>query len=307
MSGTVNRIADRMIYRIRLALGGHILNPLWHDRLTRRKRRDAVTLKSTMAYLDRYTPEICAATPAPVNNPASEPERCFSIWFQGEEQAPPLVRACFRSMRRHLEQEVIVLDEKTLFEWITLPDHIVRKWREGKIPHAHFSDICRVELLYQHGGIWLDATGYVTSPVPQWIMDEDLMIFLAGQNARWAYSLIQNCFIRARKGNPLLGIWREAIFAYWRDEDSKIDYFVHHLLFRASIAHNKTAAALFDRMPHVDQAPTHTLWRNYREQPYDPELFRSLTEGAFFQKTNYKDKGVASLPAGSMGEFMIKQ
>lgn len=294
-----------MLCQSQLILYGHILNPFWANRAQRRKKRYDATLKSVMRYLRRYAPAIRKVTPAPLNNPGEEPERIFAIWFQGEEQAPPLVKACFRSMRRHLDMPLVVLDEKTLFEWIKLPEYVVKKWKEGKIPHTQFSDICRVELLYQHGGLWFDATDYITAPIPQWVMDEDVFLFQAGQKIRYAYTLIQSCFIRGRKGNPLLGIWREANYIYWKEENSKIDYFVHHLLLRTAVENNPIASAAFARMPKRDQDPTHTLWTAHCDEPYNEQVFKELTSGSFFQKTNYKDKRIPSLPEGSIGEYII--
>ena len=162
---------------------GHIMNPFWDGRVARRKRRYKATYDAAMGYLRRYAPAVERIVPESTDS-RKEPERAFTIWLQGENKAPELVKACFRSMRRNLTQELVVLDETTLYDWITLPEHIVAKWKEGKIPHAHFSDICRIELLYKHGGLWFDATDYVTAPVPQYIMDQDLFLFMAGNKIR---------------------------------------------------------------------------------------------------------------------------
>lgn len=303
----ISRIAGRVVQNMHLIWHGHILNPVWNSREERRRKRYKATLSSAMGYLERYADDVKKMTPRPPQNPANEPERAFTIWYQGEENAPELVKACIRSMRRHLDMEVVVIDKDTLSDWIQLPDYVMEKWKKGMISHTAFSDICRVELLYQHGGLWFDATDFVTAPVPRYIMDCDVFIFLAGNKIRGAYAFIQSCFIRARKGNPLLGIWREAIFRYWRDEDSKIDYFIHHLLLLLSVRNNEIAAREIERMPHVAQDPTHALWGPHCADPYDPTLFTSLTKDSFFQKTSYKDKRLNSLPPNSIAEFIILQ
>ncbi|MDE5870239.1 MAG: capsular polysaccharide synthesis protein [Muribaculaceae bacterium] len=304
MSNNISRLFGRAFKWLDLTVNGHILNPVWRNREERRKKRYKATYDSVMRYISRYRPEVEKVTPAPVS-PDKEPEHAFTIWFQGEDKAPALVKACFRSMRRHLKQELVVLDEKTLFDWITLPDFIIDKWRSGKIPHTQFSDICRVELLYQHGGLWFDATDFVTAPVPQFIMDEDVFIFMAGQKIRGAYAFIQSCFIRGKKGNPLLGVWREANFIYWKEENSKINYFVHHLMLRLSTLCNPIAADSYEKMPHIDQDPTHALWGDHAVDKYDKDTFEKLTADSFFQKTNYKDKRLANLPEGSIAEYIL--
>ena len=306
MSGWLNRVAGRIAQQTYLIVKGHILNAPWKSREDRRKKRYSATLEAATGYLRRYVPYIRSLTPYEKNG-LTGPERAFTIWFQGEENAPELVKACFRSMRRNLSQEVVVLDKKTIFNWISLPDEIIEKWRSGKMRPAHFSDICRVELLYRHGGLWFDATDFVTGIVPQEIMDTDFFMFMAGDKVRGSYSFVQNCFIRSKKGAPLLGLWRKAILKYWENENSVINYFTHQLLFRQLVETNPCAARLFADMPHVDQDPTHALWGDHCTDPYTPETFRRLTSGAFFQKTNYKDKRLKSLPSGCMAEYLINQ
>ena len=126
MSKAISRIAGRIRQWMYLVTFGHVLNPVWSGRQARRKKRYKATYASCMGYLERYVDAITKIKPQNADV-SPEPERAFSIWFQGEENAPALVKSCFRSMRRHLEQELVVLDEKTLFDWIKLPDYVVRK------------------------------------------------------------------------------------------------------------------------------------------------------------------------------------
>lgn len=304
MSSKLSRVLGRIQQQAHLITVGHIFNAPWKSREARRKQRYRATRESALRYLRRYAPEIKSLRVPPVDT-APEPEMAFTIWFQGEEQAPPLVKACFRSMRRHLKQPLVVLDENTLFDWISLPDFIIKKWKEGKIAHTQFSDICRVELLFRHGGLWFDATDYVTASVPQYIMNEDIFIFLGGDKIRGSYAFIQSCFIRARKGNPLLGIWQGANFAYWKDENSKINYFIHHLLLLLSTQENEIAANNFSKMPKVVQDPTHTLWDAHCTDKYNKEEFERLTKDSFFQKTNYKDKRIGTAEPDSVATYVI--
>jgi len=304
MSNSTSRIIGRMLQWLQFVAEGHIFNPLWHDRQTRRKKRYKATYNACMRYLDRYSDMASRIKPESIDM-SPEPERAFTIWFQGEENAPALVKSCFRSMRRHLEQELVILDEKTLFQWISLPDFVIRKWKDGTITHAGFSDICRIELLYEHGGLWFDATDFVTAPVPEDIMNQEAFVFLGGDKVGGYYAGIQSCFMRAKKGNPLYGVWREAIFEYWKEEDSAIDYFWCHLLFCLCTKVNPIAAACFAKMEKRVQDPTHTLWGAHAGDEYDEETFASLTAGSFFQKTNFKDKRLAAIEPGSIAEYVV--
>lgn len=304
MISSFNRFLARLRLQNSIIWEGHILNPIWKSRMDRRKQREDVCQKAAFLYLEQYVPEISRLKPE-TTDLTPETERAFTIWFQGEEQAPPLVKACFRSMRRHLKQELVVLDSESIFNWITLPDYIIKKWKSGKISNAHFSDICRVELLYRHGGVWVDATDFVTSAIPQSIMDEDFFMFTSGETIPGHHAGFQNCFIRSKKGNRMLGIWREAIHLYWKNENRKINYYVHQMLMLVCVRNNEIAARGFEQMAHLVQDPTHVLWWNHYREKYDPELFERFTKDTFFQKTSYKTKGISDLPEDSIGAYMI--
>ena len=295
---------SRFATKFSMVLKGHILNAPWGSRLERRRKRGEAISKAVERYLDKYVPAF-AEVPEDVNVPEQDKERIFTIWFQGEEAAPDLVKACWRSIRTNCTQELVVLDAQSVFDWIQLPEYVVEKWKAGKIRPAHFADICRVELLYRYGGLWLDATDYVFAPMPQWLMDEDFFVFMSGDRQRGSYSYIQNCFIRGRKGNYLLKAWRAAMLEYWKHEDSVIDYFVHQLLFKKVVKNNKLAAEHFAKMPSVNQDPTHTIWFEYASDPFDENLFNELSSAAIFQKTEFKSDNAKNPTPGTFAEKLI--
>ena len=166
----------------KIVMMAHVFNWPWRSRMQRRKVRGEVLGHMVPEYLKQY---LYAVQAVPNESVEKSADKIFSIWLQGEKNAPDIVRACFRSIRRNCNQELVVLDEKMLFEYITLPDYIMEKRRRGLIKNAHFADICRVELLYQYGGIWLDATAFVTAPIPDNIINQDFFVYMAGDI--WGY------------------------------------------------------------------------------------------------------------------------
>jgi len=286
-----------------IRLRGYIFN-LMPDRGRRRAFRGRVVSRDIDCYSRRMLLDDVARmeeTPAVRNDGG---ERIFTLWLQGEDAAPPLVKACFRSVRHHCTQPLVVLDERTLGDWIELPDAIVEKFRRGKIRAANFSDIVRAELLYRHGGYWMDATCFVTAPIPAEITAADFFLFMAGgidpENA------IQSCFIRARKGDYLLAAWRKMMIDYWTRENGAFNYFMFHYMFQTLVRHDPRAAEHFARMPRVEQDPTHLLWwSDAPERKFDRELFERMTADTFFQKTTYRSRYGKEPPAGSLAEEMI--
>jgi len=198
----------------------------------------------------------------------------------------------------------VILDGETVFDWITLPEAIVEKYRAGKIKPAHFADICRVELLHTYGGYWLDSTCYVSAPIPAWITEHDFFVFMAGEKVHGNYSFIQNCFIRARKGSYLLEAWRAMILDYWLHEDRRVDYFQHQVMFRTLVTYNAIAAELFGEMTQLDQYPTHLYLYEYKDLPYDEKvLLKAAEEGFFYQKTSYRD--LENIVPGSFADHLV--
>ena len=289
-----------------LVLRGHILVPLWWSRERRRARRYEVILSVIPRYFRRYLPAVQAVPERKVIKDDKN-DKIFTIWLQGEENAPALIKACFRSIRNHCKQELVVLDENTIFDYITLPQEIIEKSKNGKIKHAHFADICRVELLYEHGGYWLDSTGFVTSPIPEWIEKEDFFVYLTGPNVGSPYSFMQNCFIRSRKGAFLLDAWRAMILDYWMHENHNFDYFMHQLLFKTLVMNDERAKKYFAKMPHVDQDSTHALWWAYGDKPFNQKVFDEVTSGSFFQKTTYNSPWVKNIVPGTFADVMVNK
>ena len=280
----------------------HLLNPLWLPRTQRREiRRDALAASLPWYFRRNLMDGLSDIPEGPVIRDDAR-DKVFTLWFQGEENAPELVKACLRSMRRHFKQEVVILDWKNLYDYVSLPKKIVDDFQAGKIKTAHFADICRVDLLYRNGGYWIDSTCFVTAPIPDWIEEQDFFMFLTEKEYGSVYSFCQNCFIRARKGDYLLAAWRSMILDFWLHQTVRMDYFQHQLMFKALVQNDPRAKEHFARMPHVGQDATHVLGAQPLDTPYDPERFTRDTAGAFFQKLTYR--GADSAPEGSVIDFV---
>jgi len=295
------KLKNRIFAVTKIVLFAHVFNWLWRKREKRREVRANVVSVVIADYFKRYLESTSKVeVKDPVKNDKNE--KIYSIWFQGEENAPELVKACFRSVRRNCSQEHLVLNDKTIFDYIELPDVIVDKYRKGNIAKAHFADISRVELLHNYGGFWMDATDFVSSPIPDNIIKEDFFMYMAG-NAGSPYSFVQNCFIRSRKGSYLLEAWRAMILEYWKNEPREMDYFMHQLLFKSLVLNDKRAKKFFEKMPHIDQDPTHALWWAYNNKKFDKKIFDDITSKVFFQKLTYR--GASNPEKGTFADVII--
>ena len=166
-------------------------------------------------------------------------KRVWTCWLQGFDNAPAMVKACQESMRRYLTgREIIQLTYENYKDYVTLPEHIVRKYERGQIPPALFADLLRLEVLIQYGGTWMDATMLCTEPgllaKDSWlreIMDCDLFMFQALRKGDPRFYGISNWFITARPGRRPLMVLRDVLTEYWRNYSVTLDYYMFHDFF----------------------------------------------------------------------------
>jgi len=213
-------------------------------------------------------------------------------WLQGMENAPELVKACLRSIKRNVTEDVVVLDEKNYGKYVELPEYIVEKYRRGRIPPALFSDLLRLELLIRYGGTWIDSTVLATKPAtrgmgdlkPSWkeIRESELFLYRYIRNGR-VYG-ISNWFIHAKAGNPLLVELRDMLYAYWKDYDCTLEYYIFHLFFGVVA---KRYPEVLSKMPKGNSYNALVLEHNL-EKRYNEEWWQKLTDNVPFHKLNYR-------------------
>ena len=93
-------------------------------------------------------------------------------WLQGEENAPIIVQQAIKSVRKNFpNRKVILIDNENLTSYVHLPDFVMEKWNKGLISNTHFSDLLRLYLLIEYGGVWVDATVFIKK-VPADILKE---------------------------------------------------------------------------------------------------------------------------------------
>ncbi|MBS7386777.1 MAG: hypothetical protein KIG73_03605, partial [Alphaproteobacteria bacterium] len=101
---------DRAWALTRIFFQSHVFNWPWRSRDRRRDVRTDVLSRVAPEYFKRYLPAVKNVVDGPVIKDDKN-EKIFTIWQQGEENAPELVKSCFRSIRKHCKQELVVLDD----------------------------------------------------------------------------------------------------------------------------------------------------------------------------------------------------
>lgn len=219
--------------------------------------------------------------------PRERSDKVWVCWFQGVDNAPPLVQQCVHSLRKHLpDQEIVVLTEENYRDYVTLPDYIINKAEAGTIPKAHFSDLLRLALLIKYGGTWIDATVYCSgSNIPEYMLDSDLFMFQMlkpGLDGHCAG--VSNWFITACTNHPLLLLTQALLYDYWAKHDKLLDYFIFHDFFQLAIeAYPEEWAKV---VPFSNSVPHILLLRLF--EPFCQTTWKALQDMTPFHKLTYK-------------------
>ena len=225
------------------------------------------------------------ALPVYKSEGSATPKIFWWCWLQGEENAPQLCKVCLKSLRRHYsdyEINVITLDNAE--DYVSFPEHIVQKFNDGKITPTHLSDLLRLELLINYGGVWADSCVLCTGREKDYLQ-EPLFIF----QSKWRESahLGSSWFIVSEKGNPILKTARDLLYKYWQDHDALGEggfYFVFHCMFRLAA---EKYPDLWAKVPLYSNIPPHVLQMEFFNQ-YNPDRFEQIKHMSHFHKLTWK-------------------
>lgn len=240
--------------------------------------------KSIQPFIDKF-PAQCFD----INLPISDIKiKAWTCWWQGEAQAPEIVKVCWKSQKKYLPADVehIIITEKNYRKYIVLPEHILEKVRQGKISIAALSDMIRASLLYKYGGFWMDATLLLIKPLDRNVLEypiytRNLPETQFCSNAMWA-----GWFLYVKPGNILFQFLAEAFFYYFLKNDKllyylTVDYFI---------------AIACNQFPEVETQLRNIPYNNERalelgkhlREIYNKEKFEFYTKDSYIQKLSYK-------------------
>lgn len=220
-------------------------------------------------------------------------------WLQGMDRAPELVKKCHANLVRYLKgKRVIVIDEASLGQYVTLPDVIVERRRKHHIPAALYSDIIRLELLIKYGGTWIDSTVLCTGTSFRFqgsscsirdYLDADLFLFQFRKPTDNTYRGISNWFITARAGHPMLLMVRDLLVKYWEENDCVLSFFIFHTFFSIIV---KQEPSLIGNMPY-GYSPNSLFLENHLGERFNQAKWEKLVGQVCFHKMTYRlDKSI---------------
>lgn len=226
-------------------------------------------------------------------------------WLQGIENAPDLVKTCYESVVKKLNDwDIVVITSENLDEYTELPLYIIEKWKKGIISNTHFSDLLRLELLTRHGGLWLDSTVLCTGEVPGYISNSELFIYQCLKPGLDGHCILgSNWLIYSQSNNVILSAVKLLLFQYWKDNNRVLDYFIFHHFMSITLEYFKDE---WNNIPKVPNDLSHILLLQIFEV-YDEKKYNHIKQLVPFHKLSYKRNKEDMAKKNTFYDFIITQ
>ncbi len=215
----------------------------------------------------------------------------WTLWMQGYENAPELVKSTIDSIRKFAELnnfQFILLEENTIEKYIVFPKLIKEKMDLGVIDYTKISDILRVSLLAKYGGTWVDATIYMEEEFDSSLLLQNYYTIKTGgiedyspniSNNRWKGFFLSG-------NSSLFSFTRDFFFEYYSRYDIAVDYLLIDYIFDIAYKYNEK---IKNQMLELEKSNPNLFWlENHLGDEFDQKVWDNITETTKVFKTTYK-------------------
>jgi len=208
------------------------------------------------------------------NNTPSLPKIIWLLWFQGWDDAPPLVLDVARAWKLYNPNwTIIYLSHSTLQFYI--PDTVPYKV-PGNTMLAAQSDIVRLTLMTSYGGVWADATLPPMVPLDNWVTQAikpaGIWMYHGRDSGRgpasWFMVSVPNSYIMTQWMKSTVNLWNSSASA---------DYFWMDMLFADLAKSDAEFLRQWLLVPYLtceDYGSSHALAG--KTDGYDPDLLEYM-------------------------------
>ena len=207
----------------------------------------------------------------------------FLLWLQGWENANWINKQVAESWElNNPHWKVHYIDLVNLKEYVNDIDYIYDT-NKNISPQAK-SDIIRLSLLKNHGGVWADATMLCMQPLDHWIHEaiEPAGLWMYhGHGGRMRKEIgPASWFIISKKEEYIISKWKEECDMYWKTNNSASEYHWLDILFNQLYHKDENFRQTWLKVPYLYcelDGQSHTLARHKMEgnTPHLKKLFES--------------------------------
>lgn len=219
-----------------------------------------------------------------------EEYKIWVLWWQGEEQMPPIVKTTYHSIRMASNKEVLLITKENVGDYVEIPAYISDKVEKGKMSLAALSDYIRVSLLYKYGGLWIDSTVLCAKQLPSDIFDKQLFSIRNKPSGtkyvaagKWNVQFLGTNQVHAKVFYLMKSIFEQ----YWKKYSMIMDYLLVDYSFQYIYESDADSRAAFDAIP-ISNSHMHELLPRMNE-PFAPLNWdKLLGSDTYLFKLTYK-------------------
>ncbi len=242
------------------------------------------------------------------NNKLDEMNTCiiWILWYQGYEKMPKLVKKCYNSLLKNVKSDkykIILLDNKNIEKYVEIPENILEKYKEGKITNTHLSDLIRILLLSQYGGIWVDSTCYFINAINDNLTKYSFISPKTGKEnkffneGKWSVY-----FMGMGENNCIAAFMAELFNAYWEKNDYMCDYFLIDILMKIGYEEIPEIKEQIDTVPINNDNTMYVL--NHWNEKYESNFREKISDCLFIKLDWRREKRYRKY---SVGEYVNEE
>ena len=218
------------------------------------------------------------------------------FWYQGISFAPDIVRMCVKSIEKNSgKHPVIIIDKNNIENYVSFPQYIFDKVKNGNITLTHFSDILRFSLLSSYGGIWIDSTVFTFDNEKAFNFEKYCLYTLRTEfnpnydiaKGKW----VSYFFAVSGSGKIFAQYMVEFFLEYWKNNTMLIDYLLVDCAIALAYENIPWVKNMIESVPPNNQG-VYNLFEHMNDL-FSELLLNKLAENVFNKlsyKTEYKSE-----------------
>jgi mannosyltransferase OCH1-like enzyme len=244
----------------------------------------------------------------------------WQYWHQGiNDGMPKIVISCLNSVKKHSNgYEIIMLTDKNVNDYIDLPDFVFEKFKKGGYSFAKLSNLVRLYLLSAYGGVWLDATIYLTKPIEESLLQKDFFAFQRSKTPppdaniyikydplyfSWSSTFqvkMLNSFMIAKPNNKIIADLLTILLEYWRKEAKTRHYFFFQICFNRMTQRDEWKNLNCEIIGDTDCHKFQTVALD----KFDYRIYKEIVAKSDIHKLTYRFDRFGQISAGSFFDVL---
>lgn len=226
-----------------------------------------------------------------ISDNISRESNIWVFWWQGEEDLPDIVKGCINNLLdKRGSHNVVVITKYNYNKYISIPKYILEKVENGVITITHFSDIIRMMLLAEYGGIWLDSTIFLKNEIPEEVYN---FKFYSNKLNNGSDEFVSECkwsafFLCSAPQNLLVCFVRDIFLEYWKNYEELITYLFIDYVILIGYIYIKSINNYIECIPE-NNINLYELINNINNK-YTKEKYECITKDTWLFKLSWKHK-----------------